>query len=334
MYRKQLAFACCAATLWSGVYAADTSGVGAAHVASAVTGVPSNVRSAPAPTRQGGEFQPVIKDVTSEKVAPAPVTGQPPQVEFAVAAIASPTKPRKKHRPVMPGVEKGNGTKLNTSLTRANIVKVTGDGTEIALVSAKFPNRIATPFAHPKIIDASSVVMQIDGSNIYLSPKGAKPFAIYITGDAPGDQVVSLTLEPHDIPAQTLILQLEENSVAKRAAKTESYTQQLVELLRDVAAGRIPEGYSEGRMPNMFAKQDGLNIVPEKRYSGSWLDVYRYKVENNQSTTIELSETQFYQKGVKAVSIFPTVTLGKGDTTTVFVVADKSVLDRAGDDDK
>lgn len=240
---------------------------------------------------------------------------------------------KKKRRPVLPGIET-EGIKLNTTLTQANIIHVTGDGTENALISIKFPNRIATPFLHPRIIDKSFVDMQIDGSSIFLNTKTKDPFAIYITGDAPGDPVVSLTLLPRDIPPQTLILQLDSSSNAKRASKVESYTQQLVDLLRQVGSGRIPEGYSEGRMPKMMAKQEGLIVIPEVRYSGSWLDIYRYKIENDQSETIELTETQFYQKGVKAVAILPNAVLKKGDTTTIYIVADKSMLDEAVDDGK
>lgn len=239
----------------------------------------------------------------------------------------------KKSRPVLPGVE-GSEYKVNSNLSHANVIRITGDGTENALVSIKFPNRIATPFSHPRIIDASSVTMQIDGSNIFASPKSQDPFAVFITGDEPGDPVVSLTLMPKDIPAQTIVLQLDAVAIAKRSSKVESYTQQMVDLLRQVGGGRIPEGYSEGRMPSMVAKQEGLTIIPETRYSGSWLDIYRYKVENNQPIEIELSETQFYQNGVKAVAIMPNTILKNGESATVFVVADKSMLDGAADNVK
>lgn len=326
MFNKQIALFCCCIAAWSGSFAADAISPASSPSASSAAATPDNVHPASEVSAAKPMLQSAIIDAAPKAAA---------QVAFTVAASTEMPHPKKKHRPIMPGVETSTGVKLNTRLSRANIIKVSGDGTEIALVSAKFPNRIATPFAHPKIIDASSVVMQIDGSNIYLSPKGLKPFAIYITGDAPGDQVISMTLLPkEEIPAQTLILQLDTSSAAKRVTKPEGYTQQLVDLLRQVGAGRIPEGYSESRMPNMLAKQEGLLIVPEKRYSGSWLDIYRYRVQNNQSTTIELSETQFYQKGVKAVAIFPNVTLRNGDETVVFVIADKSILDQAVSDGK
>lgn len=303
--------------------------------ASAVKLAPAMSITQPAPTAANDHY--VSGKITAGSAQSALQPAQPEQAvqqpQSAPEQVQPPVQPKRKTRPALPGIDTLRG-KLNTKLSHANVISVSGDGTTNALVSSRFPNRIATPFAHPKIIDASSVVIQIDGSNIFLSPKTEEPFAIYITGDGPGDQVISLTLLPKEIPAQTLILQLDADSSGRHATKPEGYTEQLVDLLRQVGSGKIPEGYSEGRMPNMMAKQEGLTIVPEVRYSGSWLDVYRYRVENNQSATIELSETQFYQKGVKAVAITPNVILQQGDATTVYVVADKSVLDQADSNGK
>lgn len=249
----------------------------------------------------------------------------PGQVLNAVSSgssdvVQAPAKKRKR----LPGIAAYTlDTRNALPLT---VVSVGNEGTRMVMLSKVFPNRISTPFSAPRVIDSSNVDIKQDGSNIFVSPKTTDPFVIYITGSEPGDQVISLTLIPKDIPAQTIVLQVDTTAVV-RQQKTESYTQQLIELLRLVAAGKAPEGFSEGRMPNAIAINGELSITPKSRYSGSWMDIYRYSVLNNGKEMAELSETSFYRKGVRAVAIYPNLTLRPGDTTDVYVVADKSALD-------
>ncbi|MDD5056530.1 MAG: type-F conjugative transfer system secretin TraK [Sideroxydans sp.] len=242
---------------------------------------------------------------------------------LAVVQQTPPAAPAKKRRK-LPGVAAYTlDTRNALPLT---VVPVGNDGTRVVLLSKVFTNRISTPFSAPRVIDSSNVDIKQDGSSIFVSPKTTDPFAIYVTGSEPGDQVISLTLIPKDIPAQTIVLQADTTTVV-RQQKTESYTQQLVDLLRRVALGKVPDGFSEGRMPNAVAINGELSITPKSRYSGSWMDIYRYTILNNSKETVELSETSFYRKGVRAVAIYPNLTLRSGDTTDVYVVADKSALD-------
>lgn len=231
-------------------------------------------------------------------------------------------------RRFMPGI--GSYTFTENSVAPAVTISAGANGNQAVSVSSRFPNRFATPFAAPRVIDIESVNIEAvpDGQNIYLLPKSNEPVVIYVTGSEPGDQVISLTLIPKAIPAQTILLQLDVPGSA-RTQKVDSYTQQLMDLLRKVASGQTPEGYVESKIEQSIAEVSDVNIVPEARYSGTWLDVYRYRVRNNKSETIELSETSFYQKGVRAVSIYPNLQLEAGQETTVYVVADKTALDGA-----
>lgn len=239
--------------------------------------------------------------------------------------IRGDSAPQKK-RKQMPGLT--NYTLDTKNDMGVNTVAVGDDGTRAAMLSKVFQNRIATPFIAPRIIDSSNVDMVIDGSSVFVRPKTSEPFVIYVTGSEPGDQVVSLTLIPKDIPTQTIVLQIDSPGTNQiRQQKTESYSQQLTDLLRKVASGKTPEGFSKGKMPNSVAVNGALSITPKSRFSGSWLDIYRYDILNGGKDTIELSETSFYRKGVRAVSIYPNLTLRPGDTSSVFVIANKSTLD-------
>lgn len=248
-------------------------------------------------------------------VAPNPASILPPNV-----SVERP----KKRRAYLPGV--GSYTFGEKNVLPPVVVPVGNEGTRVIRLSKVFPNRISTPFAAPSVIDKTNVSIKQDGSSLYISPKVQNPFVIYIKGEDPGDQVISLTIVPQDIPSQTIVLQSDVSTVM-RQQKTDSYSQQIVDMLRRIAAGKAPEGFSEARMPNSVAANGDLAIIPQVRYSGSWVDIYRYLVVNNSREAVELSETSFYQKGVRAVSIFPNLVLQPGDKTDVYVIADKTVLD-------
>lgn len=218
----------------------------------------------------------------------------------------------------------------------ANVVRVTSHYNEVLYVSAGFPNRISTPFAAPKLIDNSEVEWQVQGQSLYISPKSAeKPVGIFVTGAGANDPVVSLTLIPRNIPAQTIILQMDEDPSSAAASsqpgesEASSYTDRLRSILRHVVIGKTPAGFSEGLLPVAVGRMDALLVMPEKRYSGQHLDVFKYRVENVGQAEIELAESSFYRDGVRAVSIYPVIKLQKGMSTSVFVLSDKAALAEA-----
>jgi conjugal transfer pilus assembly protein TraK len=215
----------------------------------------------------------------------------------------------------------------------ANVVRVSSHYNEVLYVSSGFPNRISTPFAAPKLIDNSEVEWQVQGQSLYLSPKSpSMPVGIFVTGSGVNDPVVSLTFIPRNIPAQTLILQLDEDASAAafnqpgESEEASSYTDRLRGILRNVVMGKTPAGFSEGLLPIAVGRMGALLVMPEKRYSGQHLDVFKYRVENIGPEEIELAEPSFYRDGVRAVSIYPVIKLRKGMSTSVFVLSDKAAL--------
>lgn len=215
----------------------------------------------------------------------------------------------------------------------ANVVRVASHYNEVLYVSSGFPNRISTPFAAPKLIDNSEVEWQVQGQSLYISPKSPeKPVGIFVTGSGVNDPVVSLTLIPRNIPAQTIILQLDEDAAAAasnqmgESEEASSYTDRLRGLLRSIVLGKTPAGFSGGLLPVAVGRMDALLVMPERRYSGQHLDVFKYRVENVGPEEIELAEPSFYRDGVRAVSIYPVIKLRKGMSTSVFVLSDKAAL--------
>jgi conjugal transfer pilus assembly protein TraK len=213
-----------------------------------------------------------------------------------------------------------------------NVVPVSTDHSTVVSISATLPNRIATPFLNPKSIDNQSKDFDIQsvGQSLYVTMKTENSIALYVTGDKPGDPVISLTLVPKNLPAQTITLQLDKpvgstnDSAAPDEAPPDSnvYTDKIRYVLREVALNKVPNGFSEGDLPRSMARMGDVLAYPLKRYSGPAYDIYRYRIEAV-ADNVNLDEGAFYTSGVRAVAFFPTAALRKGQSTEVYVVSDK-----------
>lgn len=252
---------------------------------------------------------------------------------FGVIGKASDSK---KTRQVYPGV---GATPGDSRPLDADVVIADGRKNEIVYISATHPSRIGTPFREPRLIDNNVVQSTVMGQSIYVTPRFTdRPLGVFVTGSGDNDPVISLTLVPRDIPPKTIVLQVEDTPSEKIIGDrqpTESlligestpYVEHLKEILKEVALGNTPSGFAKGDSPHAVAKSGELLIRPDIRYSGAHLDVFRYKIESfSKNKTLELSETAFWQKGVRAVSIYPLVRLKPGESTYAFIVADKTAF--------
>ncbi|WP_420213503.1 hypothetical protein ACN8ZM_40530 (plasmid) [Burkholderia aenigmatica] len=209
-------------------------------------------------------------------------------------------------------------------------------------VASGFMNRFETPFAEPKVIDTEGDDENLRvGNSRFILPSKQTPIAIWITDSKPNAPMCSLTLIPQNIPAQNVILQLEGPSgAAAPAAGPDSeetgregqYSIQLRTLMRSLARHIIPRGFSVERLDVPMAISNGIQAKPVSLYGGSRFDIYEYALTNRGSTPVTLSEEAFATKGVRAVSFFPLVMLAPGQSTRVFIIADRPDDDRAVED--
>lgn len=216
------------------------------------------------------------------------------------------------------------------------VIHATPGVNEVAMVSDKYPNRIATSFANPQVIDLSGAQIQSMGGSIYFVPKDSSPAAIFITDEptakVPNPPTVSLTLVPKPIPAQTIIVQLDSASLhgpgmggVEEEKLGQTYVDQIRGTMRQIVRGVTPSGYTEENLTSVPAATVGqLRIYPEKRFSGTRTDIFRYRIENIANNAIELTEQSFYQRGVRAVAFFPNIRLERKQATKVYIIADKA----------
>lgn len=231
----------------------------------------------------------------------------------------------------MPGLKKDDPTLKPFVLHTRNGVN------EIIKLSSTLLNRIATPFKKPVLIDANDVAYKIVGSDIYYMPVGDNPTGLFITDSLNTSQTISLTVIPdNSIPGQNLIVKMEDLRAIKNLAlaastedeaeisqpKASDYTSFIRSVMTQAVKGKIP-GFSPVPLEGGVARMGEINITPELVFTGSVLDVYRYKIQNISNKSIDLSETAFARDGVKAISFFPLSSLESGQESYVFLLAEK-----------
>ena len=198
-------------------------------------------------------------------------------------------------------------------------------------ISGRMPNRIATPFTQPKVVDTSGAQIIINDADVFVVPASATPFSIFITDAEPGKPVAALTLIPDSsLDAQSVLLQIDRSAnpyhahtaaQAEETRETSAYESQIVYLLRKVVNGQQPKGFVEATLNVPPFSIGPVRGVPSKRWAGTTMDIYRYDLTNRSNNWVELTEQSIYESGVKAVAFFPRVRLAPGESTYAFVVA-------------
>lgn len=216
-------------------------------------------------------------------------------------------------------------------------------------VALNYPNRFDTPFMDPHVIDTKGDDSNMRVANsVFVTAQKSTPFAVWIVDGKAGSQMCSLTLIPQNIPAQNLVLQMEGGTRSgggtggvgggyapatgsEETGRESEYTVGLRTLMRTVARGIAPRGYSEEKLDPGMAVSNDIQAQPEHLYAGAKFDVYVYRLTNRSGAPVTLSEEAFGTRGVRAVAFFPLVVLPPGQSTRVFIIADRPDSDSGSD---
>ena len=208
---------------------------------------------------------------------------------------------------------------------------------EIVRMSGKLLNRIATPFGKPAVIDTSNSMAKVVGSDVYFIPNGDQPIGLFIVDSANTSQSISMTVIPSGaIPGQSVIIKLEdlrastnisgasEEEAEISAPRASDYAGFIRSLMSQAVRGKVT-GFNPVPLESGVAKIGPLQVTPEIAFTGATVDIYRYQIVNKSGEKVDLTETAFYRKGIKAVSFFPTISLKPEQSGYVFILADKPV---------
>ncbi|WP_227742886.1 TraK domain-containing protein [Burkholderia gladioli] len=267
----------------------------------------------------------------------APAGGRQIDSATAYAALHTQQAPAAPLDAALPGLGPAPGTEKPVAPV---VIRCRPGQNAMVPIAENFPNRFDTPFVDPHVIDTKGDDSNMRVSNsLFLTANRTTPFAIWIVNGKAGSQMCSLTLIPQNIPAQNLVLQMEgairgdPDSAFARGARDEEtglesqYTIGLRTLMRTVARGIAPRGFSEERLEVGMAVSNGIAAKPEHLYAGSQFDIYVYRLTNTSKSPVTLSEEAFGTKGVRAVAFNPYIILPPGQSTEVYIIADRPDAD-------
>ncbi|QVL49496.1 MAG: type-F conjugative transfer system secretin TraK [Thiocapsa sp.] len=212
-------------------------------------------------------------------------------------------------------------------------------------------NRIVTPFADPVVHTVSNASTQVDGSVVYVATDTEEPVALYI-GDGQGSTLaLALTLAPRYVPPREVRLtvpgyQGTRAGNAPRAAvepvavmpmlanasdrdgdgNGPAYVSDLVEQLRALAQGRMPEGFRVAKSAGGAKLQcaEGLKVRSGERAQGPASDLLKARVANTAAHSITLEHDTCRPDAatatVAAMAAWPRRVLAPGEETEVFLL--------------
>ena len=207
---------------------------------------------------------------------------------------------------------------------------------EIVQVAVSHLNRIVTPYDNPKVTTSSQATTEVRDNVVYIGTTNESPLTLFITEMGSEEQALSLTLIPKKIPPREIFLNLpktqgNEIRVTKKAAKWEKSQPYLItieSLLKGLALGELPSGYSflkvaSGVLP--VCRQTGIefDFKAGQTVTGHNLVVHIGVAKNTSPEPIEFVEDTCGAWDVAAVAAYPRNALEPGEMTEIYVAKKK-----------
>jgi len=214
-------------------------------------------------------------------------------------------------------------------------VPVTPGVNEIIPIARNHLNRVLVPFSDPQVRTTSSADYQIHQQAIYIATQSQGPVTMYVTNGSDESTAISLTLVPRQIAPVEVSLSMRggnepmvygSREQAGDWETSQPYVDTLRDLLREVALGEVPQGYSlaNATPTSAFAgcAQPGLsfNFSSGQVLSGQKFRVHVGVASNTADQPIEFVENNCGAVDVAAVAAWPYTRLSPEQSTEVYVV--------------
>ena len=206
----------------------------------------------------------------------------------------------------------------------------------IVPVAVDHLNRIVTPFSHPQVTTTSAATTQIRENVVYVGTEHDAPVTLFITQKDSENSALSLTLLPQRIAPREVFVNLDSasqvglgigtNRRAERWETSQPYVETLRNLLRHIALGETPSGYTlNDPNPQMLpsCQQAGLSFDFEngQMLHGNSFSVAIGVAENTSgSQPLEFKEASCGNYNVGAVAAWPSNVLAPDEKTEIYVV--------------
>tara|TARA_R110001583_G_scaffold1028_2_gene8893 strand:+ start:282 stop:1265 length:984 start_codon:yes stop_codon:yes gene_type:complete len=279
-----------------------------------------------------------VQPVTDAKVralipeAPASVMKRSQQNQAPVKA-----KPR--------GQAKPEGQKALAHAYKSSKSEITVEPgvNQLIVIAVGHPNRIVTPFENVTVTSAEQAGEGDECGNICIkenviyvaTDQEDKPITMFVTEQGNEDRAISLTLVAKEIPPKEIFLKLPDgemfargggSSKAKAWENSQPYVESVKKLLRNVALGTIPQGYTLGKIPanveQVNCPYPGMDIdFSNGQYMiGHNLRVLVGVATNISDNPIELNEAVCADHRTAAIAGWPYNYLEPGQATELYIV--------------
>lgn len=302
-----------------------------------------------APAQEASRISPAREESAS---APAPAPAQPAaKAEEKPAPRVVHVAPGSADNPAVPAsvVATPKPKPATPVETRQDVVVSSGTNTLIP-ISKGHINRLVTPFENPIIQTVSGEQISKRGNVIYVTTESDQPVTMFVTPDDDETVAISLTLLPQAIPPiqANLIFAKSVQGLASGAAgagaagyvpagqaysgqakkweRSQPYMDTMRSIMRELALGQLPKGYSMNALgngahipacaqPNLSFDFSGSQLI-----EGHDFRIFVAVAENVSAKTQELDHGACTHPHRAAVSSWPNEILEPGEKTEVFVV--------------
>lgn len=206
---------------------------------------------------------------------------------------------------------------------------------EIVPVAIHHLNRIVTPFGDPQVNTTSAATVNIQDNVVYVATTNENPVTLFVTQKDSQVRALSLTLVPRRIPPRELFIELEGgasqmamigNPKAEQWEKSQPYVDTLRTVMRSLALGEIPQGYtlhhteSSSRMPSCQQPGMSFNFTNGQTLIGHNLSAQIGVASNVSGQPLEFKEQACGDWDVAAVAAWPRNVLAPNERTEIFVI--------------
>jgi conjugal transfer pilus assembly protein TraK len=234
---------------------------------------------------------------------------------------------------------KARNARLDGVVAPPPVIELRSGQNAMLAVAFAHLNRIVTPFDEPVVQTTSTAQTKVDGSLLYVATNVEEPIALFVHNKDEPEVAFSLTLVPAEIPPISTEVRLvgeapqrassRKSVVVEEAAKafetSHAYPQMLTTLLRDIALGKVPDGFGlellHGPNPWMPAcRQPNVHVQPAQLVVGSSVMAFVAKATNIGHSPLDLDESACDAPHVRAVAAWPTAHLAPGQSTELYLV--------------
>ncbi|WP_349617926.1 TraK domain-containing protein [Azotobacter salinestris] len=227
--------------------------------------------------------------------------------------------------------------------TRQEVLVSPGSNTLIPISRGQI-NRLVTPFEKPIVQTVSEAAITASGNALYVTPHTDQPITLFVTPEDDESIALSLTLLPQTMPPIQANLILAQNGPggwkgqavqtgartnteeASKWERSQPYMDTLRGILRDMALGTLPPGYSFAALPSGASipacAQPGMKFDFSKSQlvTGHDFRIFVAVAQNISSRTLEFDHGACTHPYRAAVSSWPHEILEPGQKTEVFLV--------------